>query len=511
MSRKNYWNVLTQDIFANKTLVFLVILVTVLCFGFTVTNFSIGVDDPARDYYLYSNSVGTMIQQGRLMHVAFNYLTHTVRFIPFFTDFVGASLYALSALLFCALFQYVSDNRFGTAALAAFCTVYISNSVIAEKYIYHLDVIVTILSYCLCALALMYAYRFVKEKKGSMFLLSCVSLMGALGSYESFGFVYFCGVFAIFILEIIVKKEYWTFWSILCDGLKYALVLCVSMIAYYALVELMQMITHQNDIFIRYNFWADSGEGIVKTFLMATENIVRYFLDSIQSRYMPVLVFGMLSAVGFALFAFLTVRLKNPWLVLCYCALWLGNFLIHYANGNFIARGAQTFCLFTGFVILILVDVTLCRNVLKQIVCCLVTLLVFVQSADMNRWFYNDYVRYQKESFVIHSVATRLVAECDLSKSVVFTNNPDFRYFDTQMYPGRQVNGNSVLYWSVYAWEDPTQPFVTELFRMHGYDFVRSPDEEQFAQAHIAAESMPSWPQEGYLQEFDDFIVVNFG
>ena len=511
MVRKSFRQTLAQDIFSNKILIYLVIFVTVLCFGFTVTNFSIGVDDPARNYYLYSKNVGSMIQQGRLMHVAFNHLTRSVQFIPFFTDFVGAALYALSALLFCGLFQYVTDGKLGTAALSAFSTVYISCSVIVEKYIYHLDVIVTILSYCLCAIALVYAYRFVQEKRPALLLWACVALMGALGSYESFGFVYFCGVFAIFILEIVVNQDSKTFLSILRDGLMYALILCISMVAYYSLVYVVQILTGQVGIFVRYNYWAESGENIIKTFFMATENIAQFFEDSIWGRYLPVVVFCVLSAVGFVLFVLLSVRRKNIWLILCYCALWAGNFLIHYANGNFIARGAQTFCLFTGFVLLILVEFSACRNVFKQIACCLVALLVFVQSADMNRWFYNDYIRYQKETFVINTVATRLVAECDLSKSVVFTNNPDFRYFDTARYQGRQVNGNSVLYWSVNAWGDPTQPFVTELFQMHGYDFVRSPTEEMYIAAHEKAETMPAWPQEGYLQEFDDFIVVNFG
>lgn len=502
---------MTQDIFSNKTLIFFVVLVTVLCFGFTVTNFSIGVDDPARNYYLYSKNIGSMIQQGRLMHVAFNYLTHTIQFIPFFTDFVGAALYALSALLFCGLFQYVTECKFGTASLIAFSTIYISSSVIAEKYIYHLDVIVTILSYCLCAIALVYAYRFVQEKKPALLLWACMVLMGALGSYESFAFVYFCGVFAIFILEIVVKQVPKTFRSILCDGLLYALILCISMVAYYSLVYGVQILTGQEGIFVRYNYWAESGENIVKTFFMATENIAQFFENSIWDRYLPIVVFCLLSVIGFVLFVYLSARRKNIWLILCYCAMWAGNFLIHYANGNFIARGAQTFCLFTGFVILILVDFSACRKVIKQLTCCAVALLVFVQSADMNRWFYNDYIRYKKEAFVINTVATRLVAECDLSKSVVFTNNPDFTYLDTARYQGRQVNGNSVLYWSVYAWNDPTQPFVTELFQMHGYDFVRSPTEEIFIAAHEKAEAMPAWPQEGYLQEFDDFIVVNFG
>lgn len=140
-----------------------------------------------------------------------------------------------------------------------------------------------------------------------------------------------------------------------------------------------------------------------------------------------------------------------------------------------------------------------------------VALLVFVQSADMNRWFYNDYVRYQKESYAVHTLANKLLATRDTEKPVVFTNSPYSGYLDTALYPGRQVNGNSLLYWCGYAFQNKEQPFIAEVFQMYGYDFVRSPTEEQFDAACLAAETMPAWPKEGCIQEFEDFIVVNFG
>ena len=93
----------------------------------------------------------------------------------------------------------------------------------------------------------------------------------------------------------------------------------------------------------------------------------------------------------------------------------------------------------------------------------------------------------------------------------MFTNTPKTRYLDTAVYPGRQVNGNSVIYWAVNAFENPTQPFVKELFFMHGYDFIHSPTAQQNERAHKVAETMPAWPQKGYMQELEDIIVVNFG
>ena len=511
MTRKTYWQTLTEDILQNKRLLFFTILTTVLCFGFTITNFSMGIDDCARNYYFYSNSPGSMIQQGRLLHVALNLLTRSIEFIPFFTDFVGAALFALSALLYCALYQYISGNRIPLAALLSFSCVYISYPITVEKYIYNLDVIATMVSYCCSAVSLMYAYRFVNEKHPLLFCKSVAVLMAAVGSYESYMFLYFCGVFSVLILDILFNDSRKNFRSILIDGLKYAAILIAALVLYYGLVQLVQLATGQAVIFTRDSFWSDPDTGFASKLLTVSKNIVSFFLESISCRYIPGLVFLLFSGISFVLAGILSFRKKNIWLLPSFLALWFGNFLIHIVVGNFMARAAQTFCFFIAFIVMLLVSSFWTRTFFKRVLTAAVVLLVFVQSADMNRWFYNDYVRYQKETFVIDTIATKLVAEYDVSKPVVFTNSPYSGYLDTTLYPGKQVIGNSLIYWTGYAFGDETQPFISEVFYMHGYDFITSPTAEQYAQALIEAESMPAWPTDGCIQEFDDFIVVNFG
>lgn len=507
---KSYREVLKEDILGNKPLLLMIIFVGVLCFGFTITNFSIGIDDIARNHYLYSRNDNNLIQQGRLLHIVLNKLTHSVRFIPFFTEFVGASLYVLSALLLCALFRYVTDGKISGAALAVFAGVYISSSILVEKYIYHLDVLATMVSYCCNALALLYSYRFIKEKNWKCFLAAVPLLMGAIASYESYVFLYISGVFALFIMEIAVNRENKSFRELLMEGLKYASILLLSMLVYYGLVFFMQVFTGQLKSFFSSAVGLPENMGRIEALVYVTKTFVQVFEDAISDRYLPILVFCLCSVLNYGLLIYLTVHRKNIWLGLCFLALWACNFGIHYAAGAFLYRAAQTFCFFCGFVLMMLLE-TLQRPILKKFFCMAAALLIFVQAADMNRWFYNDYVRYQKEAYAIHTMANEILGKCDVEKPVVFTNAPYAGYLDTSLYAGRQVNGNSLLYWCGYAYQNKEQPFISEVFRIHGYDFVRSPTEDQFEQACGKAQTMPVWPQEGSIQEFDEFIVVNFG
>lgn len=432
MRNQTYWDILERDILKRKTLIVCAVFVGILCFGFTITNFSIGVDDMGRDYYLYSDKTGNLVQQGRLLHLAINYLSDSVAFIPFFTEFTGASLYVLSAVLYCALFQYITDSKLSTTSLTCFSCIYISSSILVEKFIFQLDVIAVMLSYCLSVIALMFAFRFVKEKKIWLFVKATLVLAAAIGSYESFVPLYFCGVFVVFILEIIVNKENKTFRELLYEGLWYAAILCTALAIYYRLVKHLQLVTDQYDNFTRY--------GDVKYDLSYFKNVTIWIAQSIkeflEDRYVPILVFCFFSIVGVFLIGCHSIRRKNIWLFFCYAALWFGNFIIHYANGFFMCRASQTFCLFVGIIALLLLETVRDKTEIKRLVAVAVALLVFWQSADMNHWFYIDHIRYKKETFVIDTIATKLMGGFDVSKPVVFTNPPENGYLNTHMRDG---------------------------------------------------------------------------
>lgn len=511
MNNLNFSSHFKRNILANRKLMISSLITAILCFGFTICNYSIGVDDPARNHYLYSTLPATMIQQGRILHVLVNFLTGTVDFIPFFNDFLGAGLFWLSSLLFCGLFQYVTDNKLSPLGCISFCCIYISYSIINEKFIYHLDVVVTMLSYCLTALSLAYAYQFIKTRKLLPYCIAVVCMMLGLGSYETFTFLYVCGVFAIFILQIVICKQPMRLKQWLIAGMLYASILVLSMILYYGAVYALQAATGQLGLFIRGNAWLGLESGYLAQFIAITRSIAKAMLNF---SYLPILEFVAFAGAGFVLFLLLSLKHKSPVLLLSWLALFAGNFLIHYISGSLMYRAAQTFCFFVAFVALILIEQISFTPSLKKAIAVLSLLLVLIQSADLNRWFFNDYLRYKKDSFAIHTIATELVANHDVSKSVVFTNGYyGFFYggfLHTHYMPGGQANGNSALYWGAGVLNGDIE-VLHNFFRMEGYDFLVMPTQEQISQAGELAREMPCYPYAGYIQETADFIIVNLG
>lgn len=504
--QNSYWLFLKQSIISNKIIFFSAIITSIACFGFTITNFSIGVDDPLREYYLSFNSWGSMIQQGRLLHLFLNLFTGLFDFIPFLNDFIAASLFTLSSFLFAALIQYISNNRFSTLSISAFCCIYISYSIITEKFIYNLDVIATMLSYCCTALSLTYSHDFIKNGDRKSLVLAIILLFIAIGSYESFICLYFCGVFGIFIIQSMTKDEKLTWKEFFLKGLKYAMILVIAVVAYYLTVVIVQLISGQFGIFKRYNTW-NSTPDFFKNLSNAANSLIKGFW---VPKYLPMLEFAIASAVGVVFFTIYSFKKRSPILFVCYLCLFIGNLLIHISCGYYMFRASQTFCFFIALLAILIIHEASKTKTPQKILAILVALLVTVQTADMNRWFYNDYNRYQKDSFVINSIATRLAGECDLSKPVVFLNTPSDGYLNN-LYFENQVNGHSLVYWGISGFSGQAMYYV---FDAYGYDFIKKPTEEQIENARELLEKnsdeIGAWPSKSCIYEAEDFIIVNF-
>ena len=312
-------------------------------------------------------------------------------------------------------------------------------------------------------------------------------------------------------MEIVINKKILTIKDLFLTGLTYAVILLVALMLYYETVCIAQLLTNQFGVFFRRNAWTGQERSVLDTFILVTKNIGIAFLNF---NYLPVLEMVVFSVIGFVLFPFLSIRRKSWGLLLCWLAFFGGNFLIHYINGSLMYRGAQTFCLYIAFVALILIEQLKTVAFVKKPLIVFVVFLTLIQSADMNRWFWNDYLRYKKDSFAVHSIATELVSDYDTSKPVVFTNGwysfSKGGYLHTHYIQGGQANGNSAVYWGAGNLSGDIE-VLHLFFRMEGYDFLVMPTQEQIDSANAESKGMPCYPNIGYIKESENYIIVNMG
>lgn len=335
-------------------------------------------------------------------------------------------------------------------------------------------------------------------------------LILGLGSYESFIFLYICGVFSVFVLECIALGKKLVFKDVLYRGLCFLEILLVSMAIYYGAVFLVQLGTHQLGLFKRDSIFIENASFVYECKRM----LLNMYREVFNTDYLPMREFIAFSIIGIVLASVYSIKNRSWLLLLCYLGLYLFNFGIHIIASSFVYRAAQTLCFFIAFISMLIANSVIKFKPGKVLVAVVACWMVFIQVADLNLQFYNDYARYKKEEFVINSVATKLISDYDVwNKPVVFTNVdiPDYPRSNYLMSPSAgQVNSASVLYLSCHIYDEPTSPTVINIFKMHGYNFIIEPTQEQAEQAIKLALDMEYWPKEGSIQEFDDFIVVHF-
>ena len=117
----------------NKLFIVSVILITVLSFGFTITNSSIGMDDTAFDVY-YKNK--EMLSIGRWGSYIIYQVLNISEFVPFWIDFIASSEIMLTAVLWCIFLKKNLGEKLSTGAYIAFATAFISFPIINEIFIF---------------------------------------------------------------------------------------------------------------------------------------------------------------------------------------------------------------------------------------------------------------------------------------------------------------------------------------------------------------------------------------
>lgn len=504
-----YWgNTLNDERFASllrivaeKKYMAVLLFCTVASFGFEMTHPSLGIDDFGVDHYmsLDPSDSGNMLQQGRLLHLVFFYMLGLADVVPFFGPFLGACLLAVAALLLSACLEEASSRSFSWAELALFSALFISYPVVAFKFIYDIDVVVTMFSYACCSAALYMGLLFEKSGERWLFVVQVILLMASIGSYESFNAVFVCEV--LFVLSLRAIYDHSTVRQIIFSGLKYAAALLLAIISYYAMVKFFQFVT-ENPAYARSNLISSGG-----SLWESVDNVVSELRASpffFASEFVLSLV---LLAVIYAVHL---VRSKKPILLLIAAGVFVFCFFIPVIQETIYWRSCQTFAPVLAFTGLMLLDLLSSRCFFSMVARVFLAIVVVMQIRDLNLWFYKDWQNYQKNVFAINVIATDLVSSHDISKPVCFVNR-DYDSFLMTWDESQTEIGESPIIASLGFLGEDTSSATRYLFEQQGYDFLLEPTPEQTLRALDSSEGMSAYPHDGYIKELEDIIIVNFG
>lgn len=566
---KKYWKYF-EEFYRNKWYVLILTLTAACGYGFIVTHHTIGIDDTPYDYY-FEEGLSAIV--GRWVMFLLNKVVHVSDFAPFITDFVAVLIFMVAVTVWAALLRSVLRDAVPWYGYLFFSAIFLSCPLISEVFTYYLHNGIAI-GYLGCGISLC-CFREglirMEEQKGRKllpgwsairaFLGAAVGMWIAMGCYESFMIVWLQGLCLLLLTERLAGVRRRVFHSL---GMG-AVVAVLGMVMRSVMIQLVTAVFHLEylkDDAVQRSIGEMAGwilePGAMSELAMVLKRMfVMYGVFSYA--YFPIKIF-LLAAVVIGLFsAWRAVKGKDLWAFLLMLGGLAVPLLLAVIEGKATYyRSAQFLPVVCAFGALFVVYAVSDRNraverktqkstvikstatVVRSITVFMLCVILWNQCADMNKWFYVDYLKYESAKELAGRIYSELERGYDTSKPVVFTGAYEIpkaiiadayvsigteTYFKmkriTDMVDEHllekfyrpygvwvaQTPALSVIDWARYAFESNEE--MVRFFEMHGFVIQPLSDPSIYDTAEEYSVDLPNFPQEGSIVDMGEYIIVH--
>lgn len=272
--------------------------------------------------------------------------------------------------------------------------------------------------------------------------------------------------------------------------------------------------------------------------------------------YLPIRIFVLSAVVITVVTLVRVIRGRDVWALILLPAAYLAAFSLLFIEGKAtLYRSAQFVPVFCGYGALlfayIIYELTgspgrgvhrkLCLGT-RGIAVAVLVVITWNQCMDMTKWFYIDKQKYDAAVKTVDQIALDLERDFDTSKPVIFTGNYEIPYSIVKdayvSYGNRkyykmkrltdlidpdlldkynrgskgvwvaQTPALSVIDWGRYAFDSDAE--LVRFFEMHGHRLVACGDIDRYAEAEEESLNLPEYPQDGYIVDKGDYIIVHF-
>lgn len=276
--------------------------------------------------------------------------------------------------------------------------------------------------------------------------------------------------------------------------------------------------------------------------------------------YLPIRIFVLSAVVITVVTLVRVIRGRDLWALILLPTAYLAAFSLLFIEGKAtLYRSAQFLPIFCGYGVLLFVyavwkvtawwerktqksqNSRICRGV-RGIAILVLAVIVWNQCMDMTKWFYIDKQKYDAAVQTVDQIALDLERDFDTSKPVIFTGNYEIPYSivkdayvsygDSKYYKMKrltdlidpdlldkynrgsrgvwvaQTPALSVIDWGRYAFDSDAE--LVKFFAMHGHSLVAEEDISMYAEAEEESKNLPEYPQDGYIVDKGEYIIVHF-
>lgn len=482
----------------------------ILSYGFTLTHFSVGVDDESFTRYFQE---GRLIAQGRVQSYFIMKVINIFEYLPVWRELLGLILMVIGLMLLGNLFYKLSGGKFGAKEETIFSCIAISFPYIANSFIFSMSVISIGLNILFPAIIiyLLVDDTLIKNKVYRWVMLGCVTICGMLGEH----IIVNTGIFFIISLILIVLymdcDEKRKMKRVIVESVKALFLLIFGLICRYVLVKVVQTVEEisakeYSSGHIVYNF----SDGLSSMFQSLWEVLKKWVWNYTDDR--AIILFRIFVVVIIAIAIIQLVKYKNKILVLSLLALLVVTLIWPILTGN--VNLPRRICCYMGIPIgfgIALFYHILRKNLYKykKAVNCFYGIacfyIIFYQTIDINSIFYADYLSCEQDRRIMERIGEDLKAY-DMNE-VVFVGLPEKieDYSDiTDIYSlFLHDRMNSIN-------DEISSGRIYRYFNMNGYN-IQSPGDVDYQEVFEVASDMGQYPTDGYIKETENYLIVKLG
>lgn len=467
----------------------ILLLFTVLAYGYFITHWAVDSDSVSATFNSLSK---TWISHGRPIDALYNYLSLEL-VLPYFNDFISVCFIFISAILWLIIIEDCEIRLSKTLTLIFACI-----CIICPMYSFFLRFTLqnmfTEFSMLVSVLSAYHFSSFLKNKKYFNLISSILLCSLALMSYQTYASYFITAVVFIILLRMIVNNDY-TKLKIFKDLVSGALILIAALIIYKIACSIAFNISPPSDYTQQFMGWSN------QTIMSVISNWQTYFYSLLTMNFN----FFVLLTIAFVLPCLFIINIfkKRFLLSILLLVFAMSPFALVFALGDAMPlRTLQAVPLMLAGIWLLLYQ-SCANKILKRIIVAIVIVSTFFNAQHINRLFYSDVMRLEYDKNFANRIYNHVLdktGDSVESKPLVILGIHLYKYkpfivhydsigpsfFDTNT--GRSARMHYFMSWL-------------------GDDYIM-PTEAEVNDANVIADYMPSYPNNGYVKETKNLIVL---
>lgn len=477
-----------KDFIQKNLTVFAVLLFfSVLGYGYFITHWAVDSDSVMATFRSYSYD---WISHARPIDALYNYLS-LEQVLPFFNDFISVFFIFLSGILWLIIIENCGVKLSKTQSVIFGCI-----CIVCPMYAFFLRFTLqnmfTEFSLVMSVLSAYHFSSFLNNKNRFSLIFSILFCSLALMSYQAYTSYFITAVVFIILLRGIANN---TKQRMIVELVYGAFALIIAMVIYKLVCVIAFHISPQSDYTEQFIGWGN------KPIMSILSGWKIYFTSLLSMNFN----FFMLLTVSVALPCLVAVNLfKKRILVLVILLVFVASpFALVFGLGNDIPlRTLQAVPLMLAGMWFLLYH-SCVSKVLKQAILIIVIASTFYNAQHINRLFYSDVMRAEYDKNFANRIYNHMLdktGDAVESKPLVIIGTHYYKYkpfiehYDSIGPSFFDTNAEqSVRLYNFMTWL--------------GNDYIM-PNQAEVNDAYVISDHMPSYPNNGYVKETKDLIVL---